>query len=183
MYFNFESNYDVLKSKYPCILLNKDINFNKNETEMKMENLTHSFRDRSSHQRCSLIKGVLRNFSKFTRKHLFTEHLRATVSIKRRTMCFSAYKNRISKVKLWRVGTHERKTRTIFCTVYFVIFLYRLFVLFQCIEYWIHFQNIDTFAYQKTLFQTLFCSSNSLQCILKHYSVVPIKWLYILELL
>ena len=114
----------------------------------------------------------------------FTEHLRATVSIKRRTMCFSAYKNRISKVKLWRVGTHERKTRTIFCTVYFVIFLYRLFVLFQCIEYWIHFQNIDTFAYQKTLFQTLFCSSNSLQCILKHYySVVPIKWLYILELL
>ena len=86
----------------------------------------------------------------------FTEHLRATVSIKRRTMLFSAYKNRISKVKLWRVGTHERKTRTIFCTVYFVIFLYRLFVLFQYIEYWIHFQNIDTFAYQKTLFQTLF---------------------------
>ena len=30
-YFNFERNYDVLKSKSPCILLNKNINFNKDE--------------------------------------------------------------------------------------------------------------------------------------------------------
>ena len=44
-YFNFERNYDVLKSTSPCILLNKNINFNKNETESKMENLTHSFRE------------------------------------------------------------------------------------------------------------------------------------------
>ena len=36
----FEMNYDVLKSKGPCILLNKHINFNKNETESKMENPT-----------------------------------------------------------------------------------------------------------------------------------------------
>ena len=42
-YFNFERNYDVLKSKSPCILLNKNINFNKNKTESKMENPTHSF--------------------------------------------------------------------------------------------------------------------------------------------
>ena len=35
---NFERNYDVSKSKRPCILLNKKINFNKNETELKMEN-------------------------------------------------------------------------------------------------------------------------------------------------
>ena len=27
--------------------MNKDINFNKNETELKMENLTHSFRDKN----------------------------------------------------------------------------------------------------------------------------------------
>ena len=40
--FHFERNYDVLKSKSPCILLNKIINFNKNETESKMENPTHS---------------------------------------------------------------------------------------------------------------------------------------------
>ena len=44
-YFNFEMNYDVSKSKSPCILLNKNINFKKNETELKMENLTHSFRN------------------------------------------------------------------------------------------------------------------------------------------
>ena len=46
-YLNFERNYDLLKSKSPCILMNKDINFNKNETELKMENLTQSFRDKN----------------------------------------------------------------------------------------------------------------------------------------
>ena len=44
-YFNFERNYDFLMSKGPCILLNKNIHFNKNETKPKMENSTHSFRD------------------------------------------------------------------------------------------------------------------------------------------
>ena len=43
-YFNFERNYDVLKSKSPYILLNKNINFHKNETESKMENPAHNFR-------------------------------------------------------------------------------------------------------------------------------------------
>ena len=33
----FERNYDLLQSKTPCIFLNKNINFNKNETESKME--------------------------------------------------------------------------------------------------------------------------------------------------
>ena len=36
-------NYNVLKSKNQCILLNKNVNFNKIETESKMENPTHSF--------------------------------------------------------------------------------------------------------------------------------------------
>ena len=44
-YFSFERNYDVLKSKSPYFLLNKNIKFNKNETELKMENPTHSFRE------------------------------------------------------------------------------------------------------------------------------------------
>ena len=79
-HFNFEKNYDVLKSKTPCILLNKNINFNKNETESRMKNPTHSF--------------------------------------KRRTLCFSSYKNRKLKVKLWWVGARKRKKRA---------FLYRLF--------------------------------------------------------
>ena len=44
-YFNFERNYAVLKSKSPCLLLNKNANFNKNETKSVMENGTHSFRE------------------------------------------------------------------------------------------------------------------------------------------
>ena len=43
--FNFKRNYDVLKSNSPCILLNKNINFDKNQTELKMENHTHNFRE------------------------------------------------------------------------------------------------------------------------------------------
>ena len=39
-YFNFEKNYNVLKSKNPQILLNKKLNFNKNKTESKTENHT-----------------------------------------------------------------------------------------------------------------------------------------------
>ena len=36
-YFNFERNYDVSKSKSPCILLKKNINFNKSETNHKLK--------------------------------------------------------------------------------------------------------------------------------------------------
>ena len=39
------SNYDVLKSRSPCILLSENINFNKNETESLMENSTQNFRE------------------------------------------------------------------------------------------------------------------------------------------
>ena len=42
-YFDFERNYDALKSKSPSILRNKSSNFNKNKTELKLENPTHSF--------------------------------------------------------------------------------------------------------------------------------------------
>ena len=47
----------------------------------------------------------------------------------------------------------RRKKECIFCTVYFVqkdIF-FKICVLSQCIMYWIHFQNIYTSTYQKTL--------------------------------
>ena len=42
--FNFERNYDVLKTKRLCFLLNKNINFNKNEMESKTKNSINSFR-------------------------------------------------------------------------------------------------------------------------------------------
>ena len=88
-YFNFESNYDILKPKSPCILLNKNINFNKNETKSKLENNTRSFIEtnlllkliyesqiksktmKSSRPEVFCAKGILRNFAKFTGKHLW----------------------------------------------------------------------------------------------------------------
>ena len=42
---NLERNYNVLKSKNPCFLSNQNINFNKDETESKMENPTYAFRE------------------------------------------------------------------------------------------------------------------------------------------
>ena len=44
-YFKFERNYDFLKAKNQWILLNKNIKFNKNDTDSKMDNPTHSFRE------------------------------------------------------------------------------------------------------------------------------------------
>ena len=44
-YIYFEKNYEVLNPKSPWFLLNKNININKDETESKMENHTHSFRE------------------------------------------------------------------------------------------------------------------------------------------
>ena len=133
-YFNFERNYDVLKSKSPCILLNKNINFNKNETESKMENLTHRFREMN--------------------------------------LCFSSYKNRKLKVKLWWVGARERKKRGMF--VPFILSkgnFVKVRVLSQCVLCWIYFQNIHTFAYKETLLHTFlllaFKTVESLQRIIK----------------
>ena len=78
--------------------------------------------------------------------------------LQRRPLCFSSYKNCKLKVKLWWVGAYERKKRIFFVPLILSEenFL-KIFVLSQCIVYWIHFQNIHTFTYQKTLLHTLFC--------------------------
>ena len=73
---NLKRSSDVLMSKSWCNLLNKKINFHKNETELKMENFTHRFR-KTNH--------VLHLIWKL-------QH----------------------KVKLWWVGTLERKKRAFF---------------------------------------------------------------------
>ena len=44
LYFLILKGIMFLKPKSPCILLNKNTNFNKNETESKTENLLHSFK-------------------------------------------------------------------------------------------------------------------------------------------
>ena len=40
--------------------------------------------------------------------------------LERRTLCFSWYKNRELKVKLWLVGARERKEECIFCNDYYL---------------------------------------------------------------
>ena len=75
-----------------------------------------------------------------------------------RNMCFSSYKNHELKVKLLWVGARERKN-----TAFFVSFILsegnfsNIYVLSQRIVYWINFQNIYTFKYQRILLRTLFC--------------------------
>ena len=51
IFFHFERNYNVLKSNSQYFLLSKNISFNKNEVELKMENPTHSFREMSLYRR------------------------------------------------------------------------------------------------------------------------------------
>ena len=46
-YFHFERNYDVLMSKSAPILLNENVNFNKNEKQSKIVNSTHCFREKN----------------------------------------------------------------------------------------------------------------------------------------
>ena len=93
--------------------------------------------------------------------------------LERWTSCFSSYKNRKSKIKLWWVGARERKKRAFFLPFILSKGNFRnIFVLSQCIVYWICFQNIHTLTYEKTLFHTLlllaFKTVESLPCILKH---------------
>ena len=118
-YFDFKINYDVLKSKSPWLFLNKNINVNKDETELKMENPTHNFKE------TNLVLQLIKESQ-----------------IKSKT------------VMSWSL---QKIKDVIFGTVYFV---WREFcnicILAQCIVYWIRFQNIYTFTYQKTVLDTLF---------------------------
>ena len=72
--------------------------------------------------------------------------------LERRTLFFTSYKNHKLKVKLWWVGARKRKKRTLF--VLLILSegnFFKICVLSQWIDYWIHFQNLNTFTYQKTL--------------------------------
>ena len=53
----------------------------------------------------------------------------------------------------------RKKNKNIFCTVYFARrnFFFNICVSSPCIVYWINFQNIHTFEYQKAFLHTLFC--------------------------
>ena len=88
--------------------------------------------------------------------------------LERQTLCFSSYKNRKLKVKPWWVGAHEGKKKA-----FFVPFIlsegnsFKICVLSWCIVYWIYFQNIHTFSYQKKLHHTLLLFVSKIVCIFK----------------
>ena len=71
----------------------------------------------------------------------------------RQTLCVSSYKNRKFKVKLWWVGARKRKKWAFF--VPFILSEGHFFNI--CVVYWIHFQNIHTFPYQKHYFVHFCC--------------------------
>ena len=76
--------------------------------------------------------------------------------LERWTMSFSLYENCESKVKLWWVVACKRKKNAFFVT--FILSkgnFFNILVLSHWIVYWINFQNIYTFTYQKTLLHTL----------------------------
>ena len=63
--------------------------------------------------------------------------------------------------------------------------LFNICVLFQCIMYWIHFQDIYIFTYQKTFHTLLFFVfkiNESLQCIIKLYTGITISWSFTLSI-
>ena len=94
LFFHFERNYDVSKSKGPWFLLNKNMNFNKNQKESKMNNPAHSCREINRALQLEL------------------------------------------KVKLWWVGSRERKKSAFFVT--FISFegnFFNICVLSQSIVY------------------------------------------------
>ena len=80
----------------------------------------------------------------------------------------------------WRELAKEKKRASF---VPFVFVRRKFFLTFlltsQFIVYWIHFQNIHTFTYQKTLLHTLllfiFKISKSLQCILNYWELLMLN--------
>ena len=85
------------------------------------------------------------------------------------------HKHLVRKRTLNHLAEFGRKKKArIFCTVYFSERnFFNICVLFHCLVYWIHFQNIHTFTCQKRLLHTLlllvFKILESLQCILNEH--------------
>ena len=85
----------------------------------------------------------------------------------RETLCFSSYNNRQLQLKLFAKEKRGPSLYHLFCPK--ELFFY-ICVLSQCMVYWILFQNVHTFTYQKILLHTplllVFTFVKSLQCIL-----------------
>ena len=78
----------------------------------------------------------------------------------------------------WR---SRKKKEDIFCTVYFFWRkFFNIYVLSQCIVYWIHFQSVHTFTYWKNntsyTFLLVFKIVENLQCTLKNTFLIEHLW-------
>ena len=128
-YFNFERNYDVLKSKSAGILLNKNINFNKKETESKTENHTYTVLERRTFYGaisnpdvpCSKPLGGSKVDSPF---HL-SEFNKRSISFFIKFFFLNIYKNH--KLKPRWVRAHASKKRG-----FFVLFVRRKYFSHLC---------------------------------------------------
>ena len=124
-------------SKSPWILLNKNINL--------PSVLPKTFKKKMEIKRYWKQNGIENEKS---HTHCFRET----------NLCFSSYKNRKLKGKLSWVGAREKKRghflNRLFCPE--EIF-FNICILSNYMVYWIYFQNIHTFTYQKILFHTHFC--------------------------
>ena len=97
--------------------------------------------------------------------------------LERWNLCSSSYKNRKLKVKLRRWSSRKKK-ECIFCTVYSVQReFYNICVSPLGVVYWIHFQNLHTFTYQKTLFDTLSLIVFKIVLTYSLTKLFPLSWL------
>ena len=79
-----------------------------------------------------------------------------TLRFREINLLFSLYENCKLKVKLQWVRARERKKSAVFVT--FILSegnFFNIYALSQCIAYWINFQNLSTFVYQKLLLYAL----------------------------
>ena len=100
----------------------------------------------------------------------------------RETLCFSSYKNRELKLKLWLVGVRG-KERVHFCITLILPegYLFNICVISQCTVYWRNFQNTHSFTYQKNLLHTPFLLVFKIVESLEYVGIIISRSKYIFE--
>ena len=97
--------------------------------------------------------------------------------LERRTLCFSSYKNRKLKVKLWWAGARKRKKRAFSVLFFFSEWnFFNIYVLSQCIVHWRDFSEYTYFYITKNItsytFLLVFKIVESLQCVLNTFFIL-----------
>ena len=135
-YFNIKNNFDVLKSKSPCILVNKNFSFSKIESQSKMENRTHSCRETN--------------------------------------LVFQLIQESQIKSKTEMSWSLRKINEGMFVPFILSEGIFLIYVLSQCIVYWIHVHTIHCFTLLHTLFCLLLKSSKDFGVSLRYYATFNI---------